>query len=87
MRRMSRRSDVSLAKTSDAVMSRCRVETIAPLLHHVLDDEGDVVLALVSEGSYWSDTCRAEQLRSLRKGKCVIPILVQRNSDIPLYAA
>src|SRR2546428_13436180 len=38
-------------------------------------DASQVVLALVSHGSYESDICRAEQLRSLRKGKCVIPLL------------
>ena len=44
VRRMSRRSDVSLAKASNAVLKRCRVETVAPLLHHVLDDGGDVIV-------------------------------------------
>jgi len=44
VRRMSRRSDVSLANTSDAILSRCRVETVAPLLHNVLDDGGDVIV-------------------------------------------
>jgi len=44
VRRMSRRIDVSLANTSDAILSRCRVETVAPLLHNVLDDGGDVII-------------------------------------------
>jgi adenylosuccinate synthase len=44
VRRMSRRSDVSLANASDAILSRCRVETVAPLLHNVLDDGGDVIV-------------------------------------------
>ena len=44
MRRMSRRSDVPLAQGSDVLARRCRVETLAPLLHRVLDHEGDVVL-------------------------------------------
>jgi len=44
VRRMSRGSDVSLAKASNAVLSRCRVETVAPLLHRVLDDGGDVIV-------------------------------------------
>ena len=44
VRRMSRRSDVSLANTSDAILGRCRVETVAPLLHNVLDDGGDVIV-------------------------------------------
>jgi TIR domain-containing protein len=41
-------------------------------------DGSDVVLALLTPGSYVSDICRAEQLRSLRKGKCVIPVLGQK---------
>ena len=44
VRRMSRRSDVDLAKNSEAILSRCRVETVAPLLHNVLDDGGDVIV-------------------------------------------
>ena len=44
VRRMSRRSDVSLANISDAILGRCRVETVAPLLHNVLDDGGDVIV-------------------------------------------
>ena len=48
-------------------------------------DRSDVVLALLSRGSFISDTCRAEQLRSLRKGKCVIPILAQAEADRPLH--
>src|SRR5262245_14588238 len=48
-------------------------------------DKADVVLALLSPGSYVSEICRAEQLRSLRKGKCVIPLLAQVGADIPLH--
>jgi WD40 repeat protein len=48
-------------------------------------DHSEVILALLSPGSFISEICRAEQLRSLRKGKCVIPILLQRGVDIPLY--
>ena len=48
-------------------------------------DEATYVLALLTPGSYPSEICRAEQLRSLRKGKCVIPLLAQRGSDIPLH--
>ena len=48
-------------------------------------DEAHVVLALLTAGSFASEICRAEQLRSLRKGKCVIPLLAQRGVDIPLY--
>ena len=47
-------------------------------------DRAKVVLALLTPGSYVSDICRAEQLRSLRKGKCVIPLMAAE-TDIPLY--
>jgi WD40 repeat protein len=48
-------------------------------------DKSQVLLALVSPGSYVSEICRAEQLRSLRKGKRVIPLLAVAGSDIPLH--
>lgn len=48
-------------------------------------DESDVLLALLTPRSYVSEICRAEQLRFLRKGKCVIPLLVQQNTEIPLH--
>jgi WD40 repeat protein len=47
-------------------------------------DRAKVVLALLTPGSYASEICRAEQLRSLRKDKCVIPLLAAK-TDIPLY--
>jgi hypothetical protein len=34
-------------------------------------DPAQVVLALLSLGSYVSEICRAEQLRGLRKRKCL----------------
>lgn len=45
----------------------------------------DVALTLLSPASYQSQYCRAEQLRALRKGKRVVPILVRRGSEIPLH--
>jgi len=48
-------------------------------------DEADVVLALLSTGSLESDFCRGEQLRSLRRHKCVIPVLVHDKADRPVY--
>jgi hypothetical protein len=48
-------------------------------------DAADVVLALLSTGSLESDVCRGEQLRSLRRHKCVIPVLVHDNADRPVY--
>src|SRR5215469_6914152 len=47
-------------------------------------DRADVVLALLSAGSFTSDICRAEQGRALDKGKCVVPLRVQSDCDIPL---
>ena len=44
VRRMSRHHDVPLATTSGAIAGRCRVEPVAPLLHSVLDDGGDVIV-------------------------------------------
>jgi WD40 repeat protein len=53
-------------------------------IEHALDNS-DVVLALLTSGSYASDICRAEQLRSLRKRKQVIPLLAQSGAEPPLY--
>jgi adenylosuccinate synthase len=44
VRRMSRSSEVHLAKTSEVMLRRCRVETVAPLLHSVLYNGGDVIV-------------------------------------------
>jgi hypothetical protein len=48
-------------------------------------DEAEVVIALLTRGSYTSEICRAEQLRALRKGKCVIPLMAQTGADVPLH--
>jgi len=48
-------------------------------------DEAEFVLALMTSGSYVSDICRAEQLRALRKHKCVIPLRAQSGADVPLH--
>jgi hypothetical protein len=48
-------------------------------------DAAEFVLALLTPGSYASEICRAEQLRSLRKGKCVVPLLAQAGTDVPLH--
>jgi adenylosuccinate synthase len=44
IRRMSRKPDVRLAGNSTAIEARCRVETVAPLLHHAIDDGGHVIV-------------------------------------------
>src|SRR5712691_2646871 len=49
-------------------------------------DRAHVVLALLTPGSYSSENCRAEQLRSLRTGKCVIPVLAGYGPEVvPIY--
>lgn len=44
IRRMSRRADVLLAKDSEALRDRCRIETVAPVLHRAIDEGGDVII-------------------------------------------
>jgi adenylosuccinate synthase len=44
VRRMSRRGEVPLVKDSSMLRGRCRIETVAPLLHRTLDRGGDVVV-------------------------------------------
>jgi adenylosuccinate synthase len=41
---MWRRTDVPLAGNSAELRSRCRIETVAPLLHDALDHGGDVIV-------------------------------------------
>ncbi|MCU0474828.1 MAG: DarT ssDNA thymidine ADP-ribosyltransferase family protein [Anaerolineae bacterium] len=45
----------------------------------------DVGVVLLSAAAYHSRFCRAEQMRLLRKGKRIIPLLVQPLAEIPLY--
>jgi adenylosuccinate synthase len=44
VRRMSRGFDVALASDSERLRARCRIETVAPLLHNALDGGGDVIV-------------------------------------------
>src|SRR5262249_31163723 len=44
-------------------------------------DRAQVVLALLTPGAYTSEMRRAEQLRSLRTGKCVIPALAANGPE------
>src|SRR3954470_10472444 len=49
-------------------------------------DKADFVVALLTSASYASEICRAEQLRALRQGKCVIPLRAQAAGEIvPLH--
>lgn len=74
-------------KGFDAWLDKQRIEGGATWTCSIEEglDKAECVLALLSSGSYASEICRAEQLRSLRKGKCVIPLLAQRGSDVPLH--
>ena len=48
-------------------------------------DTRQVMVALLSPGSYESEICRAEQLRALDKGNRVIPVLAVKGADRPIY--
>jgi adenylosuccinate synthase len=43
-RRMSRRRDVSMVQDSKELRARCRIESVAPLVHRSLDNGGDVIV-------------------------------------------
>jgi hypothetical protein len=45
----------------------------------------ELMIALLSPGSYKSEICRAEQLRALDKGKRLIPVLAVRDTERPTY--
>lgn len=48
-------------------------------------EDCEMMLALLSTASYVSEICRGEQLRGLRKGKRVVPILLDPDADRPLH--
>jgi WD40 repeat protein len=48
-------------------------------------DTRQVMIALLSPGSYKSEICRAEPIRALDKGKRVIPVIAVKGSDRPIY--
>lgn len=48
-------------------------------------DRSEVVLALLSPGSFVSDICRGEQLRALRQGKRVIVLVINDDTDRPVF--
>ncbi|HWX22459.1 MAG TPA: adenylosuccinate synthetase [Candidatus Binatia bacterium] len=43
-RRMSRRFDIRLVAESEDLRGRCRIESVAPLLHRVHDDGGNIIV-------------------------------------------
>jgi len=44
LRRMSRRADVQLVNASERLRQRCRIETVAPLLHDAIDHATHVIV-------------------------------------------
>jgi WD40 repeat protein len=48
-------------------------------------DESPLLLAVLTEASYRSEICRAEQLRALRRNKLVIPLLADLSAERPLH--
>lgn len=47
-------------------------------------DRSDAVVVLVSRGSARSFWVRAEVLRAQRKGKRVVPVIIEPGADLPL---
>ena len=48
-------------------------------------DSCHVVIAILTDGSYKSGMCRGEQIRAMRKGKRLIPVIGTKGVDIPVY--
>jgi WD40 repeat protein len=48
-------------------------------------DARDVTVAVLTLGSYKSAICRGEQIRTMRKGKRLIPVLGTQGADVPVY--
>lgn len=48
-------------------------------------DRCEALLAILTPGSFKSPICRGEQLRALRVGKRVLPLLAQKGADRPIY--
>ena len=48
-------------------------------------DDCEALIAVLTAGAAASRVCRGEQLRALRKGKRVVPLLAQADADRPVY--
>ncbi len=48
-------------------------------------DGCDVMLVLLSHSGVASVWCRGEQMRAIRKGKSIVPLLVQPDAEPPIY--
>src|SRR5271157_1095273 len=71
----------------DAWLDTQRIDGGATWTKEIEDalDQSNYLLALLTQGSYVSEICRAEQLRALRKHKCVILLMAQPGADVPLH--
>jgi hypothetical protein len=45
----------------------------------------EVLVAVLTEGSYVSEICRSEQIWALEEGKVVIPVLAVAGAPVPIY--
>ncbi len=79
--------DDLLAAGHQAWLDTSEIQGGADWARHIEDaiEHCDVLLALLSEASYTSEYCRAEQMRAQRKGKRIIPVLVQPDAERPIY--
>ena len=53
-------------------------------IEHEIDTR-QVTIAVLTDGSYKSAICRGEQIRALRKGKRLVPVLGTQDADVPVY--
>jgi len=54
-------------------------------IEKVLDDPETIVIAILTPGSNSSEICRGEQIRALRRGRSVIPVLGAADTEPPVY--
>ena len=71
----------------DAWLDTQRIESSrvwsAEIEHEI--DARQVTIAVLTHGSYKSAICRGEQIRAMRKGERLIPVLGTNGVDIPVY--
>ncbi|MEL7432913.1 MAG: DarT ssDNA thymidine ADP-ribosyltransferase family protein [Chloroflexota bacterium] len=48
-------------------------------------EHSHIMISLLSPASFHSQWCRAEQLRAMRKGKRVVPLMVIEGAEVPLH--
>src|ERR1700674_4214969 len=83
---LAQRLHADLTKSFDTWLDKQRLRAGDMWSREVEDviESADVILALLSTGSYESEICRAELSRGLQKGKCVVPLRVQIDCDVML---